>query len=210
MLFTEAIDGRLLELLKQLQSKEYLKGFHLVGGTALALYFGHRKSVDLDLFSNFNFDSARMMENISQDFRFQLFNSGTNSLTGTISNVKIDIIAHRYPYVAGPHKYNDISILATEDIAAMKLNAISTSGQRVKDFIDVFYLLEKYHLKDLLRFYKTKYDQENDAHILKSLIYFDEVDLTDWPILLKDPKLKWSEIRKKIEKTVLHYITNEI
>ena len=57
MLHKEAIDGATLGLLKSLQSKQYLKGFYLAGGTALALYNGHRRSVDIDLFSDFAFDT---------------------------------------------------------------------------------------------------------------------------------------------------------
>ncbi|MCK9400284.1 MAG: nucleotidyl transferase AbiEii/AbiGii toxin family protein [Bacteroidales bacterium] len=205
MLHTEAVDASILELLKLLQSKEYLKGFYLAGGTALALYFGHRNSVDIDLFSNFNFDSAGILENINQDFQFQLFNSAPNTLTGSIGKIKVDIIAHRYPYIKDPNIHNDISILAEQDIVAMKLNAISTSGQRVKDFIDIYYLLDKFDLAEMLSYYKAKYNQQNETHVLKSLIYFDDVDRSDWPILIKDPQLKWSEIRKRIEKVVMLY-----
>ena len=68
MLYKETVDSTTLELLNSLQSKPYLKGFYLVGGTALALKLGHRKSVDLDLFSNFNFDVEQLLENLSADF----------------------------------------------------------------------------------------------------------------------------------------------
>ena len=128
MLHPETVDDSALELLRSLQSKEYLKGFYLVGGTALALYLGHRKSVDIDLFSNFGFDVTQMLENISQDFPFQLFYSSTNTLRGSIGNVKTDIIAHRYRYIKEPVIRDNLSILSEEDIIAMKLNAIMTSG----------------------------------------------------------------------------------
>ena len=58
MLHHEAVDTPTLELIKSLQDKEYLNGFYLVGGTALAMQLGHRKSIDIDLFSNFSFDTA--------------------------------------------------------------------------------------------------------------------------------------------------------
>jgi hypothetical protein len=200
MLYSEAVDNSTLGLLSSLQSKDYLKGFYLAGGTALALYLGHRKSVDIDLFSNFGFDVARMLENINQDFPFQLFYSSPNTLKGAIGNIKTDIIAHRYPYFKEPVIWDNLFILSEEDIIAMKLNEILTSGQRIKDFIDIYYLLDKYDINNILRFYKTKYNQENDGLVLKSLIYFDDVDTSDWPILIKDPDLKWGGIKKRIEK----------
>jgi predicted nucleotidyltransferase component of viral defense system len=206
MLHTDAVDGSTLELLTLLQSKEYLKGFHLIGGTALALYLGHRRSVDIDLFSNFGFDVTQMLENINHDFPFQLFYSSINTLRGSIWNVKTDIIAHRYPYIKEPVISDTFSVLSEEDIIAMKLNAIMTSGQRIKDFIDIYFLLDKYNIADMVKFYKAKYNQENDGLILKSLIYFDDVDNSDWPILIKNPGLKWGIIKKRINDAVLSYV----
>ena len=99
MLFTNTLDPPALELLKSLQSKDYLHGFYLVGGSALALYYGHRKSVDLDLFSTFDFDSEKLLEEMHQDFAFQIFHSSRNTLKGSINKINVDILAHRYPLV---------------------------------------------------------------------------------------------------------------
>lgn len=63
MLFTETVDKATRKLLSNLQSKPYLQGFFLVGGTALALKLGHRKSIDIDLFSDFGFDAVQLLEN---------------------------------------------------------------------------------------------------------------------------------------------------
>ena len=51
-----------------------------------------------------------------------------------------------------------------------------------------------------------KYNQHGDMHIIKSLIYFKDVDLSGWPVLLKKPLLKWTDVKKKIEKEVLLYL----
>lgn len=102
-------------------------------------------------------------------------------------------------------EYLNINILSEQDIIAMKLNAISTSGQRIKDFIDIFYLLNKYDLKLMLDFYLKKYNQKSDLLILKSLIYFEDVDESEWPVLIKDPALKWKDVKRKIQKTVLDH-----
>jgi hypothetical protein len=206
MLYEETVDASILELLKSLQSKEYLKGFYLTGGTALALYLGHRRSVDIDLFSDFEFDTARMLENISHDFRFELLYSSANTLRGSIRDIKTDIIAHRYPYIKEPVTDNNYYVLSLEDIIAMKLNAIMTSGQRIKDFIDIYFLLEKYGIDEMLNFYKSKYNQGNDALVLKSLIYFEDADISDWPVMIKNPLLKWDDVKMRIENAVLKYV----
>lgn len=143
MLHKETVDPSTLELLIKIQQKEYLNGFYLVGGTALALLMGHRKSVDINLFSNQGFDVGPMLENLSADFAFNLFFSANNTIKESIDQVQVDVIAHRYPLICEPIKLDNVTMLSVEDIIAMKLNAITVSGQRVKDFIDIYYLLNK-------------------------------------------------------------------
>jgi len=206
MLHKSTVDESTLELLRQLQQKDYLKGFYLVGGTALALKMGHRKSVDLELFSNFSFDTTQLLENLSADFPFKLLFSANNTLKGSINKVQVDILAHRYPLIAEPDNVENISILSNEDIVAMKLNAITVSGQRVKDFIDIYYLLNSFTVEEMIGFYKKKYAQYNDANVLKSLCWFNDVDLSDWPVLLEAPQLNWKTVKNKIEKTTLIYL----
>lgn len=206
MLHKETIDSSTLELLIQIQQKEYMKGFFLVGGTALALRMGHRKSEDIDLFSNFSFDTGRILEYLSADFPFRLFFSAGNTLKGSIDQVPVDILAHRYPMVHEPVMLENISMLSVEDIIAMKLNAISVSGQRVKDFIDIYYLLDNYPVEEMMGFYKKKYVQYNEVNVLKSLCWFEDVDLTDWPVLLTNPNLKWVAVKKKIQGAVNLYL----
>ncbi|MEI7980935.1 MAG: nucleotidyl transferase AbiEii/AbiGii toxin family protein [Bacteroidota bacterium] len=208
MLQVTAVEPATLELIKSLQSKPYLTGFYLVGGTALALHLNHRKSIDIDLFSNFNFDSAGLLEQIHQDFSYQLFFTASNTLKGYIEKINVDILAHRYQLLDKPDIIQGISILSVPDIIAMKLNAISTSGQRSKDFIDIYYLLHKYDLGSMLEFYQKKYDQQNVAFVLKSLVYFDDVDLAGWPVLIENPKLKWADIKKRIGKVVMDFASH--
>lgn len=208
MLHTESVEDSTLELIKLLQEKEYLKGFYLVGGTAVALLIGHRKSIDIDLFCNFSFDETTLLENIHQDFNYQLSFTAVNTLKGSIKRVKVDFLAHRYPYLNPPIITDGIEMLSHEDLIAMKLNVISTSGQRSKDFIDIYFLLEHYNIGQMLSFYRKKYAQQNDTFILKSLIYFDDVDLSDWPVLIRKAELTWEEVKVDLEKHVLQYARN--
>jgi len=208
MLHKETVASTTLELLVELQQKEYLKGFYLVGGTALALKMGHRKSIDLDLFSNFNFEAGELLENLSVDFPFKLYFSANNTIKGSIDQIQVDIIAHRYPLIGSLSTVDQISMLSQEDIIAMKLNAISVSGQRIKDFIDIYYLLDFFSVEEMIFFYKKKYSSYNEVNVLKSLLWFDDVDLSAWPVLIKDPQLKWNNVKKRIEKAVNIYLKN--
>jgi len=209
MLYKETVDKSILDLLIRLQAKEYLKGFHLVGGTAIALQIGHRKSFDIDLFSDFSFNVAQMLENLSADFNFKLFFSADNTIKGSVDNIQLDILAHRYPLVKEPITEEHITMLSLQDILSMKLNAITTSGQRVKDFIDVYYLLREFSLAEMIGFYKTKYKQYNEVNVLKSITYFDDVELSDWPQMIDNPLLKWDDIKKSITNATKNYITKK-
>ncbi len=207
MLQTQAIEPGILDRIKSLQGKEYLKGFHLAGGTALALYYGHRISIDIALFSDFSFDTSRLIESLQQDYALQLYYTAPNTIKGHIDDVNIDIIAHRYPYLQKPSEIDGIMILSEPDILAMKLNAISVSGQRSKDFIDIYFVLERgYSMSEIMDFYRKKYSQEGDMHVIKALVYFDDVDLSDWPVLLRRTDLKWPEVKKRIETEVKEYL----
>ncbi|TSA33110.1 MAG: hypothetical protein D4R64_14755 [Porphyromonadaceae bacterium] len=209
MLHTEAVDRKTLDLIVDLQAKEYLKGFHLVGGTALALSLSHRYSLDIDLFSSFSFETGQLLENLTCDFKFNLFYSAINTLKGSIGTIKVDILAHRYPLIREPYLFNGITLLSEHDIIAMKLNAITTSGQRVKDFIDIFFLLQKFDLKEMLAFYKQKYSLQNDTIALKSLLWFDDVDLSEWPVFINDPSPDWKMIKKTLTRAVRDYMRSD-
>ena len=203
MLQKKAVDAPTLALIRSLQKRKYLEGFYLVGGTALALYYGHRKSLDIDLFSDFAFDTASILEQIGQDYPFQITFTDTNTIKGQISGINVDIIAHRYSNIHSPVEFDSIALRSEADILAMKLNALSVSGQRSKDFIDVYFGLKKHTVEELLVFYKKKYNQENSVHVLKSLVYFDDVDLSDWPVLLLQKDLTWEKVKSVIEEAVI-------
>ena len=206
MLYKETVEPSTLELLRSLQSKSYLEGFYLVGGTALALQLGHRKSIDIDLFSDFGFDVVRLLENLNSDYNFDLFYSASNTIKGSIDDIKIDILAHRYPLINPPVTIEGIKMLSLPDIIALKLNAIAGSGQRVKDFIDIYYLLRIFSISQMIKFYKTKYSQYNEMIVLKSLTYFKDIDFMDWPVLIAEPDLKWASVKNKLEKAVQSYL----
>lgn len=141
---------------------------------------------------------------------FNLIYSANNTLKGSVSSIKLDILAHRYPYVKEPLNIEGISMLSVEDIIAMKLNAIYVSGQRVKDFIDIYFLLGTFTIEAMLSFYKKKYTLQNEVNVLKSLIWFNDVDLSDWPVMLKNKELKWNLVKKEITKSVKIYLKTNL
>lgn len=69
MLYTETVEPRAFSVLNQLMKIPELKDFSLVGGTALSLLYGHRKSVDLDLFSSKSFDNTIVVKVLEKNLK---------------------------------------------------------------------------------------------------------------------------------------------
>ena len=183
---TDVILPETLDLLQRLQQDPALDGFILVGGTSLALQIGHRFSIDLDLFTMEPFDTHLLSEHITVHYAFQLSAVAKNTLLGVMEGVKVDFITHAYPLVKPIINEDGLRLASCEDIGAMKLNAIGHSGQRLKDFIDIYYLLERMPLSALLEAYSSKYAHSNILIPLKGLSYFEDIDLeADPPIMNK-------------------------
>jgi len=105
-----------------------MDSFSLAGGTALALYLGHRVSVDLDLFTPESFDEKQLEFSLRHKYGFQTKFTAQHTLKGTIGGVIIDCIAHRYKSLRPPHMESGLRLYDMEDIIAMKLAAISDDG----------------------------------------------------------------------------------
>ena len=144
MLQKESVDKTVIDLIRALQGKDYLKDFILVGGTGLALIIGHRKSVDIDLFTSKDFLAEQVLEKLESDFAFQMDYVGGNTIKGSSAGIKVDILAHKYPSIGETIEIENIRIASLEDISAMKVNSIANDGTRVKDFIDLYFLLTEH------------------------------------------------------------------
>ena len=144
MLKYETVYPGTLELLKKLMAHPALENFYLVGGTALSLHLGHRISVDLDLFTNSEFDTQDLVQQLENEISIEkVIGEAKNTLNLVIDNVEVDILRHNYPLIEPVSIIDDIRLLSDKDIAAMKLSAIARRGSK-KDFYDVYFLLQKY------------------------------------------------------------------
>lgn len=209
MLQKAAVDKNLMDLLIRLQGDPVLSEFVLAGGTALALLLGHRKSVDIDLFSNTGFDEGRLLEHLEREYDFRMNNISRSTIRGSIGNIRVDLIAHDYPYLREPLVMDGVRLLSMEDVAAMKVNAIAGDGTRVKDFIDIFFLLREFSFKDILGFFSKKYSLRNNAHALKSLAWFEDVDVNDWPVMIKESNLTFEKVKKEITTHLKRFLARE-
>ena len=182
--------------------------FYLAGGTALALQFGHRISVDLDFFSQDSFSVSMLVEKLNNLGDLKIEDQSEDTFNGFLDGVKISFFYYPYPLLFDVKDYEGVSLADERDISAMKIQAISGRGSK-KDFIDLFVLLKKYAIEEILNFFHEKYKKfnYNKLHIIKSLNYFFNADNDPDPkMLIKD---NWNEVKKIIEKRVDEYIKSQ-
>ena len=196
MLHLNTIDNITFDLLKTLFSKEYLDNFALAGGTSLALQIGHRKSIDIDLFSFGESNTQEISLFLENDFTDITIRRTTPIfIFALINQVKCDFVKYSNHPVLNPcFTEQGIRMYSKEDIAAMKLNAICGRGTK-KDFYDIYSLLQSYSLKEILGFYDTKYKSDNSWMALRSLQYFEDAEENSEPVLMqKFPA--WNKIKE--------------
>ena len=194
-LHTETVSAELLALLQKLMKEERLMSFALTGGTALALWFGHRTSIDLDLFTCEAFDAPAVAEWLKTAYGLREAETGKNTVRGVIAGIKTDFIAHRYPLLNPFQESDGIRMFSCEDIAAMKLNAITNRGCK-KDFWDYAELLTIYSRDEMLSFFARKYANDSLWNVEKSLTYFDDAENDPDPRDLRGRS--WEEIKQMV------------
>lgn len=197
MLYIETVEPNTLELLRSLMGKNYLSTFCLVGGTSLSLQIGHRKSIDLDLFSETDFDADKILENLGQDFQqIEVLTKMKGTLLTRIQGIKVDFLRFNYPTIRRIRIEDNLRLLTPEDIAPMKLDAIAGRG-KMKDFYDLYFVLETMTLQEVLNLHYEKFKLSTTFHLLKSLTYFEDAEDDDPPILI-NTITTWSQVKKRI------------
>ena len=201
MLHLESVAPATLTLARRLLALPELSEMRLVGGTALALQFGHRTSVDLDLFGPWD---KRIQLNVALSSCGQVNDHGGGGRMRffAIDGVKVDCVDYPYPWLEPPVCEEGLRIASVSDIAAMKLSAATNRGTR-KDFVDIAFLLKRFRFEELMSLYRNKYDDANEYTVLRSLTYFDDAEEQPLPVMLVP--FDWEEAKATIRAAVEAY-----
>lgn len=207
MLHSETVSDSTLALLKRLLALKGMESFNLVGVTALSLQYGHRISVDLDLFTTNDFDVEKIVELLQSEFGDSFQYEGGTPKFGIfcyIDNVKIDIIKYLHPIIFEILKIEGVRMYSPKDIAAMKIQAIFGRGKK-KDFWDIAELLKTFSIADIINFHKEKYPSNQILiSIPQALTYFSDADESEDPVSLKGQT--WESVKKIIQQHVNNYL----
>jgi Nucleotidyl transferase AbiEii toxin, Type IV TA system len=199
MLHRKTIAAPTLGLLKDITAIPQLSAFNLAGGTSLALQIGHRLSVDLDFFGHRPFQTQEILDLLQPIGQVRMLSQSRNILVLNVEGVKVDFVNYRYPLIKDVIHTEGLRLLDLPDIAAMKLAAIAGRGRK-RDFIDIYFLLQKYSLSQLFDFYNAKYDDGSILMVSRSITYFDDADQDEELMLFH--KVTWQKVKDTILKEV--------
>lgn len=195
-MFTKALLPDTVRAIKLVSKLPSIQKAYLAGGTALALQIGHRISVDLDFFTQEEFDENRLSLELSSIHDFSEEGKSWRTVWGKIGETKFSFFYYKYPLLEQTIDFEGVQILGKKDIAAMKINALEDRGTK-RDFIDVFFLAKEFSLEEMLDFYDQKYSSLNDHlyAILRSLDYFADAETDEKPLKMLIG-VSWNDVKK--------------
>lgn len=177
--------------------QEWLSDFYLAGGTSLALQIGHRESVDFDFFTSTELHIPFLKNTLASHGRYEQLSEMKGTLHLLLNDVRVSFIEYKYQLLEPLLKEKCLVVASLLDVALMKLEAIAGRGAK-KDFIDLFFLLKKFTLNELLMAYEKKYGvtAHNHYHLMKSLTYFADAETERMPVMFE--KITWEQVKQGI------------
>lgn len=199
-MFEESLYPKTKQVLAKISENPVLKYFYMAGGTALALQLGHRKSIDLDFFSESYPENDIIISNL-KEMAPTVVQEVAGTIDFIIDDIKVSFLEYTYPLLEPLVDYEGIKLASILDIACMKVSAISSRGSK-KDFIDLYKVFEKYPLSEVLTSFEEKFQgvTYQTLHILKSLVYFDDAQKDPDPDYLAE--IKWGDVKRAISREV--------
>ena len=194
-LYYNTVSPLLHETLLKLMEADELKMFRLVGGTSLSLQLGHRKSIDIDLFSDTEYgtiDFQGIDLYLRKNFKYvdtlniEPIGFGKSYFIGESAQqcVKLDLF-YTDQFIRPILLTDSIRLASLEEIAAMKIDVISRGGRK-KDFWDIHELMELYTISRMIELHKERYPYSHDYNeIIKSFTQFEGADVDFDTLCLK-------------------------
>lgn len=197
-MFTTGVSPDTQAALAVLAKVPFVSQYFLAGGTAVALYYGHRLSYDLDFFSPTPLEPNRISQILQDVGELQVDEIGDGTWLGRLNGVKLSFFVYPYPEVGKEESWKGIRIANKLDLACMKLEAIGSRGIK-RDFVDMYYLSRELGLTEIFEAMRQKFAKSNisELHFMRSLVYFEQVNEGGEPKMIHD--LDWKIVRRYFE-----------
>lgn len=180
-------------ILSEIKKHELFNKFYFTGETALsAFYLRHRYSEDLDFFSKEKFNTQiieSIIDSLSKKHKFTYISEFIEVVYifrisfGNKVSLKVDFATYPYMKIEREKILNGIKVDSLVDIAVNKLHAI-TQRTEVKDFVDLYFLLQKFTFWELMEGVRIKFRQKLEPFIFAS-DFLKVEDLNGLPRMIK-------------------------
>ena len=200
-MFPQILTEKQAELLPLV--KKFSDTFGLVGGTAVALQLGHRRSIDFDLFCVDNFDNNAILRKVKRDFTVEFIYMNTDTQLTFLVNQGVKMTFYAYPFKIDYAKiFQDIiKIPDLLTLAAMKAFALG-SRAKWKDYVDLYFILKKYSLGKIVKQARTVFEGAfNEKLFREQLSYHADINYTE-PVVYLPGKAVSDEIVKAALKKI--------
>lgn len=216
----EGVSTSLLSILRKLMNADAFVDFRLVGGTALTLIRGHRRSIDIDLFTDVEYGRMpieKMRQYLEREFPVHRGTEYMNQPNvgyhvylseGDEPPIKVDLFyTEKFLF---PSVLNDgLRIADQREIAAMKLDAIGTKSLRQKDYWDVHELLEDFSLSEMIGWAVARNPFVlTTQEIVDGLVMMDDVPESPEGIMSLKPLTFWELICMDLREEIDDYISS--
>ena len=178
-MYSEILNGKQEELLPLMS--QFRREYYLVGGTAIALYLGHRRSIDFNLFKFSTINHKRNLDKISSSpFDYIVTRRVTEQMNLIINDVKVTFFQYPFPIepISKYGKYFRMPSLL--QLAAMKAYALGRRS-KWKDYVDLYFLLQNHFTIEEISKEATKLFGElySEKMFRSQLSYFDDIDYSE-------------------------------
>lgn len=193
--------------LSQLGPAATAEGFHLVGGTAVAIHLGHRQSVDFDWCTQaFPGEPVNLAATLAgRGVRLQPTSLAQGTVQGSVDGVKVSFLEFKPPLLEPTIDWPEFGchVAGRADLAAMKLLAVSRRNTK-KDFIDVPALGNVMPLQAMIEAFCRRFGLTDSARALAALCFFDDADADPMPTMLVPSD--WETIKDDIRHWVAQIV----
>lgn len=141
MLHPEILNSAQQELLPLVG--KFGREYYLVGGTAIALYLGHRRSIDYDLFKKARLQRKKNLDVIqASGYPYQVLFNTDGQMNLVVNGVKLTFFQYEFDVKPVSDFQGVVKQPSLLDLAAMKAYALGRRS-KWKDYVDLYFLLKE-------------------------------------------------------------------
>ena len=186
------------KVLKKLIKDTYLSNFILVGGSALALHFRHRKSEDLDFFTyqKGSFKSNEIIK-LVRDLQGEIVNISDEQIDCFIDGVKVTFFDAKWKFLQ-PNQIKNFNLASLEQIAIMKTHTLFLRA-KYRDYYDLYFLIKRFGIRKIYNLSKDVLEGINFKIFSAALLYIEDIEDESIEHLEPTQKLSLEEICEYFE-----------